>query len=75
MSIPIVEMVPMARTIVEQILRVKPGEKVCIYTDTQRPESITQLLAGSARAAGAEPVIVTITPREIGGVDPPLPAT
>ncbi|MDP3879201.1 MAG: aminopeptidase [Dehalococcoidales bacterium] len=71
MSAPIIEMLPMARTIVERILSIKPGEKVCIYTDTQRPESITQLLAGSVRAAGAEPVVVTITPREVGGVDPP----
>ncbi len=74
MSNRIVEMVPMARLIVEQILGVKPGEKVCIFTDTQRPQNITQLLAGSARAAGAEPIIVTITPREVGGVDPPPPA-
>ena len=74
MNMSIVEMAPMARVIVEQILGVKPGEKVCIYTDTQRPLSITQLMAGSARAAGAETVIVTITPREVGGVDPPPPA-
>ncbi len=74
MSTPIVEMVPMARVIVERVLGVKPGETVCIFTDTQRPQSITQLLAGSVRAAGAEPVIATITPRGIGGVDPPPPA-
>ena len=74
MNMSIVEMAPMARVIVERILGVKPGEKVCIFTDTQRPQSITQLLAGSVRTAGAEAVIVTITPREVGGVDPPLPA-
>lgn len=71
MSTPIAEMLPMARVIMERILNIKPGEKVCIYTDTQCPENITQLLAGSVRAAGAEPVVVTITPREVGGVDPP----
>ncbi|MFC1958896.1 hypothetical protein ACFLV6_03175, partial [Chloroflexota bacterium] len=75
MSISIVEMAPMARVIVEQILGVKPGENVCIFTDTRRPQSITQLLADSMQAAGAEPVVVTITPRAVGGVDPPPPAS
>jgi leucyl aminopeptidase (aminopeptidase T) len=74
MSMSIVEMAPAARMIVEQILGVKTGEKVCIFTDTGQPLSITQVLAASARAAGAEIIIVTITPREVGGVDPPLPA-
>ncbi|MFC1957580.1 aminopeptidase [Chloroflexota bacterium] len=74
MSNSIVEMLPMARVIVEQVLGVKPDENVCIYCDTQRPQSITRLLAGSVRAAVAEAVIVTITPREVGGVDPPPPA-
>ncbi len=74
MSISIVQMAPTAREIVEQILRVKPREKVCIFTDTERPQSITHLLAASVQAVGAEPVIVTITPKEVGGVDPPQPA-
>ncbi len=71
MSISIVQMAPTARQIVEQILAIKPGEKVCIFTDTERPQSITHLLAATTRAAGAEPVIVTITAKEVGGVDPP----
>ncbi len=74
MSISIVEMAPTARMIVEQILGIKPEEKVCIFTDTERPQSITRLLAASVQATGAESVIVTITPREVGGVDPPTPA-
>ena len=74
MSMSIMEMAPTARMIVEQILGIKPAEKVCIFTDTERPQSITQLLAASVRAVGAETVIVTITPREVGGVDPPPPA-
>ncbi|MFC1941788.1 aminopeptidase [Chloroflexota bacterium] len=74
MSLSIVQMAPIARTIVEQILDVKPGEKVCIFTDTQCPQSITQLLAANSCAVGAETVIVTITPREVGGVDPPASA-
>jgi leucyl aminopeptidase (aminopeptidase T) len=71
MSISIVQMAPTARIIVEQVLAIKPGEKVCIFTDTQCPQSITQLLAATAQAGGAETVMVTIIPREVGGVDPP----
>lgn len=74
MSISIVHMAPTAKIIVDQVLAIKPGEKVCIFTDTQCPQSITHLLAASTQAAGAETVIVTITPKEVGGVDPPLSA-
>ena len=74
MSMLIVQMAPTARIIVERVLAIKPGEKVCIFTDTQCPQSITQLLAANAQAAGAEIVIVTITPKEVGGVDPPASA-
>ena len=74
MSISITQMAPVAKTIVEKVLRVKPGEKVCLFTDSERPQSITQLVAAMVRAAGAEPIIVTIIAKEVGGVDPPLPA-
>ncbi len=74
MSISIEQMAPTAGIIVEQVLAIKPGEKVCILTDTQCSQNITQLLAASARGAGAEAVIVTITPREVGGADPPSSA-
>ncbi len=71
MSISIVQMASTARIIVERVLAIKPGERVCVLTDTQCPQSITHLLAATAQAAGAEIVIVTILPREVGGVDPP----
>ena len=74
MSISIVQMAPTARIIVERVLAIKPKERVCIFTDTQCPQSITHLLAANAQAAGAEIVIVTITPKEVGGVDPPASA-
>jgi leucyl aminopeptidase (aminopeptidase T) len=64
-------MAPTAKNIIEQVLAVKPGERVCIFTDTQCPQSITQLLAANTQAAGAETVIVTIVPKEVGGIDPP----
>ena len=55
MSMSIIGMMRMARVIVEQILGVKPREKVCIFSDTQRPQSITRLLAGSAGQPGDRP--------------------
>ncbi len=71
MSIVMLPMAPTARMIVEQVLGVKPGEKVCIFTDTDRSQNITHLLGSWVQAVGAEPVIVTIIPKEVGGIDPP----
>jgi len=67
-------MAPTAKIIVERVLAIKPREKVCIFTDTQCSQSITQLLAATTQAAEAETVVITITPREVGGVDPPSSA-
>jgi leucyl aminopeptidase (aminopeptidase T) len=75
MSMSIVQMAPTARIIVEQALAIKRGEKVCIFTDTDRSQNITKILAAYVQAIGAESIIVTITPKEVGGVDPPAPAT
>ena len=70
----IIDMAPTARTIIEKVLAVKPGEQVCIFTDTGRSRDITEILAASVRNAKAEVSIVTIVPREVGGIDPPPPA-
>ncbi|MFC1958275.1 aminopeptidase [Chloroflexota bacterium] len=64
----------MSLSIIEKVLAIKPGEKVCIFTDTEQSQNITHLLAANVKAAGAEPVIVAITAREVGGIDPPPPA-
>src|SRR3990172_8253384 len=69
-----VDMAPTAKVIVEEVLGIQKGEQVAILTDTQRPESITQLLATAVRLAGAEALILTIKPAQFGGVDPPRPA-
>ncbi|MBI4540087.1 MAG: aminopeptidase [Gemmatimonadetes bacterium] len=66
-----IQMAPTARRIVETVLAVKPGENVCVGTDTECPPTITQALAVAARAAGAEVAVVTMTPREAGSVEPP----
>ena len=67
----LVQMAPTAQTVIHQVLGVKPGEHVCILTDTDRPSTITQVLGVMAKAAGAETVIVTMTPRLVGGQEPP----
>ena len=39
-----IQMAPTARRIVETVLAVKPGENVCIVTDTECPHTITESL-------------------------------
>jgi len=66
-----VQMARTAKMIMENVLGIKPGENLCILTDTERPESITRVLFIAAQMAGAETVVITMTPREMGGVEPP----
>ncbi len=65
------QMAPTARMIFERVVALKPGENVCILTDTESSQNITQTLAVVARAMGAEVTILTMTPRELGGEEPP----
>jgi leucyl aminopeptidase (aminopeptidase T) len=60
-----------ANRLINQVLGVKKGESVLIVTDTDRPRIITQALAYSAISAGAEVVVTTMAPQEIGGQEPP----
>ncbi|HMM22122.1 MAG TPA: aminopeptidase [Selenomonadales bacterium] len=60
-----------ARMIMDTVLAVKPGEKLCIVTDTERPPSITKVLAVAGEMARAETVIVTMAPTGMSGVEPP----
>lgn len=64
-------MAPTARRIMEQVLAVRPGERLVIVTDFERPRSITDLLATTAVVYGLHPVIVTMPAREMGGEEPP----
>ncbi len=66
-----VQMAPTARRIMEQVVALKRGEQVCIVTDSERPRSITEVLAVMAAGLGGEVVVVSMTPREMGGVEPP----
>ena len=60
-----------AKMAVEVLLNVKPGENVCIATDTNEL-SIAQALAEACYAVGAETVVCIMTPRQIHGEEIPL---
>lgn len=62
-----------ANMLINQVLQIRNGETVVIVTDTDRPRIITQALAYSAVSAGAEVVVVTMEPQQIGGQEPPAP--
>ena len=69
----IVDFMPTARKIVEEILGVQAGEQATIITDSDRPPSVTDALACSLRYVGAEVTVITTSPRDHGGIDPPPP--
>ena len=67
------EMIKLAKTAkmaVEVLAGVKPGENVCIATDTNKL-SIAQALAEACYAVGAETVVCIMTPRQIHGEEIP----
>jgi leucyl aminopeptidase (aminopeptidase T) len=67
------EMMKLAKTakmVVEVLASVKPGENVCIATDTNKL-SIAQALADACYAVGAETVVCIMTPRQIHGEEIP----
>lgn len=66
-----VRMAKTARMIMQAVLDVKPEEKLLIITDTERPESITKVLAVAAEIAGAKTVIITMSPTGMSGIEPP----
>ncbi|MDR7522700.1 MAG: aminopeptidase [Armatimonadota bacterium] len=67
----IASMAPTARRIMEQVLALRPGERLVIVTDYERPRSITDLLTTTAVLYGATPVVVMMPAREMGGEEPP----
>ncbi|MDR7484641.1 MAG: aminopeptidase [Armatimonadota bacterium] len=67
----IASMAPTARRIMEQVLALRPGERLVIVTDYERPRAITDLLTTTAVLFGATPVVVMMPAREMGGEEPP----
>ncbi|MDQ7843412.1 MAG: aminopeptidase [Armatimonadota bacterium] len=64
-------MAPTARRMMEQVLAVRPGERLVIVTDFERPRSITELLTATATLYGLQTVVVAMPAREMGGEEPP----
>lgn len=60
-----------AKMIMESVLNIKPSEKLLIITDTERPPSITKVLGVAAEIAGADTVIITMSPTGMSGIEPP----
>lgn len=65
------EMAPAAYRIVQGIMRVTDGERVLIVTDWRRPPGVTSVLCEAVALCGAEPVVITMPPRSVGGEEPP----
>ncbi len=63
-------MAPPARRMVEQVMGVRPGEKVLLVTDCERPASITEALAHAVGRAGGRLAVMDMPPHRMGGIDP-----
>jgi leucyl aminopeptidase (aminopeptidase T) len=63
-----------ARRVVADYLGIRPGERFAIVVDTRTDDEIPLELARAAIDLGADPVVVTITPRDRSGAEPPSPA-
>ncbi|MFC1932464.1 aminopeptidase [Chloroflexota bacterium] len=70
MGFEAIKLAKTAKMAVEVLLSVKPGENVCIATDTNKL-SIAQALAEACYAVGAETVVCIMTPRQIHGEEIP----
>lgn len=66
-----VRMAKTVKMIMDSVLGVKPGEKLLIVTDTERPPSITKVLAVASEIAGANTTVITMAPTGMSGIEPP----
>lgn len=67
------QLTPTAKRILDASLDLKAGETLTIITDTEVPRSITMALAAAATCLDAKPIILTMPPADVGGVEPPEP--
>jgi leucyl aminopeptidase (aminopeptidase T) len=63
-----------ARRVVADYLGIRPGERFAIVVDMRTDDEIPLELARAAIDLGADPVVVTIAPRDRSGAEPPAPA-
>ncbi|MDQ3915417.1 MAG: aminopeptidase [Actinomycetota bacterium] len=64
------DLAPAARAVLDDCLRVRPGEELLVVTDPGT-RSIGEVLVAGGRARGAEAVLVEIAERESNGTEPP----
>jgi leucyl aminopeptidase (aminopeptidase T) len=60
----VVDLVPSARRVVEELLAVHPGESVALITDAATPAALIGALAGCVRAVGGEYAILEMPTRD-----------
>jgi len=70
MGLESVKLQKMAKMVVEVAVQVKPGQKVCVVTDTNKL-SIAEALFAAAYSVGAETVMSIMTPRQKHNEEPP----
>jgi leucyl aminopeptidase (aminopeptidase T) len=63
-----------AGRVVRDYLGVQPGERFAIVVDGRTDVEVPQELAAAALEIGADPIVVTIAPRQRSGAEPPGPA-
>lgn len=66
-----IRMAKSAKMIMETVLNIQPKEKLLIVTDTERPASITKVLSIAGEIAGANTVVITMSPTGMSGIEPP----
>lgn len=57
--------------LVENTLRLEPGQEVCIVTDTEVSPLVPFAIAGAVRAAGGTASVVTMEPLPVPSAEPP----
>lgn len=61
-----------AKTLIDVCTKVQPGESVLVVTDFTK-QSIAKAIAAVALDRGAEPMVMTMKPRQHAGQEPPAP--
>jgi leucyl aminopeptidase (aminopeptidase T) len=74
MTVGEIAVADIAGRVVRDYLGVQPGERFAIVVDGRTDVDVPQELAAAALEIGADPIVVTIAPRQRSGAEPPGPA-
>jgi leucyl aminopeptidase (aminopeptidase T) len=74
MTVGEIAVADIAGRVVRDYLGVQPGERFAIVVDGRTDVEVPQELAAAALEIGADPIVVTIAPRQRSGAEPPGPA-